>query len=140
MPLEVVETPLASRQAAGLRGRAASAYLDFLVELAHDGCRALGYRLTGESPLPSLCVRHLRGSDRVVVAFAEGRAWVLLVGPHDRGDAARDIYALLYSLAGTAPPHEPRTKPSCCDDGQPPNLNEAVIDELVARGRSIRQR
>lgn len=82
MPFEVLETPLAEAQAARLRGPAARAYQVFLDDLARRGSAALGYRVSGPNPLERLCVRHLRGEDRVVVAFqGETRAWVLLIGP-----------------------------------------------------------
>ena len=57
-------TATANAQANGLRGRARVAYERFLDELAHSGCAALGYRVTGPEPLPRLCVKHLRGADR----------------------------------------------------------------------------
>jgi hypothetical protein len=88
-----------------------------------------------------MCVRHLRGKDRVVVAFSGDEAWVLLVGPHDEGDAAANVYTALYELAGVPLPTQPRTKPPCCEDAAtPPILDEAVIDDLVRRGRTLRRR
>lgn len=109
--------------------------------LALHGCAALGYRLTGDDPLPNLCVKHLRGNDRVVVAFTGDEAWVLLVGPHADGDAAADVYGMLYELAGVPRPAQPRTKPPYCDDDdqQPPELDEAAISDLVQRVRPRRR-
>jgi hypothetical protein len=140
VPYVVRSTPVADRQIAGLRGLRLKAYQQFEQELARQGCAALGYRLTGEQPLPRLCVKHLRGNDRVVVAFSDDVAWVLLVGPHDDGDQAANVYANLYVLAGVSYPTQPRTKPPCCDEtNAPPRLDEAVIDDLVRRARPLRR-
>jgi hypothetical protein len=135
----VYETFLATREASGLRGEARKAYEAFLIELEHAGCRALGYRVTGPEPLPRICVKHLRGRDRVVVTFLdEDSPLVLLVGQHCAADPDRDIYNLLYRLAGVEPPdEEKRTKPACCGDGNPPVLDEALIDDLVDRAREL---
>ncbi|MBW4715949.1 hypothetical protein [Saccharothrix obliqua] len=134
----VVETPVAGAQAASLRGPARQAYERFLDELAHSGCAALGYRVTGPDPLPRLCVKHLRGTDRVVVAFpTPDVAWVLLVGAHD-DDPGRNLYDALYELAGVRPRlNERRTKPPCCADGVPPEAGDELVDELVARARAL---
>lgn len=129
---------MADRQIAALRGARLRAYRAFEQELADRGCAALAYRLTGDEPLPSLCVKHLRGSDRAVVVFSGGDAWVLLVGPHERGDKAADVYTMLYTLAGVTLPTQSRTKPPCCDDdAAPPELDEADIDHLVGRIRTL---
>lgn len=129
---------MAGVQAAGLRGAARVAYDRFLDELAHSGCAALGYRVTGPEPLPRLCVKHLRGTDRVVVAFPSPRtAWVLLVGPHD-DDPGRDLYEVLYELAGVRPRlDQRRTKPPCCTDAAPPLADRDLVDELVAKARAL---
>jgi hypothetical protein len=84
---------------------ASQAFDDFLDDLAARGCRALGYRLSGPTPVDHMCVKHLRGSLRVVVAFEEpGRAWILLVSRHDGQDRVLDVYAELYRLLGVEPP------------------------------------
>ncbi|MDR6596863.1 hypothetical protein ACFFSW_32455 [Saccharothrix longispora] len=94
--------------------------------------------MTGPEPLPRLCVKHLRGADRAVVAFPAARtAWVLLVGPHD-DDPGRDLYEALYELAGVRPRlAEKRTKPPCCEDAAPPVSDSDLVDDLVARARSL---
>ena len=81
MPTEVVATPRAEQQIAGLDRIRAKAFGDFLDNLAVRGCKALSYRLSGPAPVDHMCVKHLRDSLRVIVAF-EGRhrAWILLVG------------------------------------------------------------
>ena len=135
--LVVRSTPIADRQIASLRGARLKAYLSFEQELASRGCAALGYRLTGAEPLSSLCVKHLRGADRAVVAFTTEEAWVILVGPHAAGDQAVDVYTKLYELVGVPPPTQPRSKPPCCRHDTPPNLNEAVVDDLARRVREI---
>jgi len=130
---EVVSTRVADRGIAALRGARLKAYRAFERELASAGCGALGYRLTGDHPLPSLCVKHLRGADRVVVAFVQDRAWVLLVGSHDDGDRAADVYARLYKLLGFEPPPGARSKPPCCSaNGEPPELQDVEIDPFSA--------
>jgi hypothetical protein len=136
--VQIAETPLASAQAAVLRGPARKAYEAFLDDLSHRGCAALGYRVTGPEPLPRLCVKHLRGPDRVVVAFEHAElAWVLLVGPH--GDPGIDVYDRLYELAGIRPPNgRARTKPSCCDTtGSAPVADAQIVDDLVRRARAL---
>jgi len=140
VPYSVRATLVAERQIAGLRGARRKAYDQFEQALFSGGCSALDYRLTGADPLPSLCVKHLRGNDRAVVAFADDDAWVLLVGPHAAGDAAADVYGALYDLAGVPRPTQPRTKPPCCDDDQtPPALEEPTVDRLVRRARLLRR-
>jgi hypothetical protein len=141
MPIEVRETALAAIQGEGLRGRPRKAYAAFLDDLASRGCAALTYRVTGPHPLPQLCVKHLRGQDRVVVAFENGGlAWVVLVGPHADTDPARNVYDSLYQLVGVQPPSDQRrAKPGCCDatTGRPPITELGEIDELVRRARAI---
>ena len=135
MSHEVVSTRVADRGIAALRGARLKAYQAFEQDLASAGCRAMGYRLTGDYPLPSLCVKHLRGADRVLVAFVQDKAWVLLVGPHNDGDRAADVYARLYELLGFEPPTDVRTKPPCCNDnGEPPELQDVEIDPFNDRG------
>jgi hypothetical protein len=75
------------------------------MDLAARGCKALGYRLSGPTPVDHMCVKHLRDSFRVVVAF-EGRhrAWILLIGRHDDQDPVLNVYAELYRLLGAKPP------------------------------------
>lgn len=99
----------------------------------------MSYRLTGPEPLPRLCVRHLRGADRVVVAFdQEDRAWVVLVGPHTE-DSQANIYAVLYGLIGaTVEPSERRTKPPCCDEeGTAPVSDNELVIQLTRRTREV---
>lgn len=98
MPYTVRSTPIADRQIAGLRAARRKAYDRFEEALARQGCAALGYRLTGDAPLPSLCVKHLRGLDRAVVTFSGDEGWVLFVGPHVEGDAAADVYTATLQL------------------------------------------
>ena len=135
---------MATMQAAGLRGPARRVYEAFLDDLAAQGCAAMGYRLTGPDPLPRLCVKHLRAQDRVVVAFsAVGQAWALLVGPHRDDDPGRNVYDLLYQLAGVQPPEQARrTKPPCCDDqgSVPPAIALDELDTLVNSARRLVRR
>lgn len=139
MPYIVRSTRVADRQIVALRGPRRKKYDEFERALARDGCAALDYRLTGDDPLPQLCVKHLRGNDRAVIAFADDVAWVLLVGPHTDGDTAADVYGTLYELADIRRPTQPRMKPPCCTNQQPPELDETTIDDLVRRGRALRR-
>lgn len=146
MPTEVLVTSRADQQIASLSRRHARTFDGFLDDLAARGCHALAYRLSGERPIDHICVKHLRGSLRVVVAFeTAGRAWILLVGLHDNEDPVLNVYAELYRLLGVEPsPDSGRNKPPCCDapDGQPPTLGEALVDILdrAAKLRKTRQR
>ncbi len=117
MPTEVIATPRAEQQVARLDRIHAKAFGHFLDDLAARGCKALGYRLSGRTPVDRMCVKHPRDDVKVVVAF-EGprRAWILLVGRHDDQDPVPDAYAELYRLLGVDPPEGAgRDKPPCCD-------------------------
>lgn len=143
MPTEVISTRRAQQQADHLDRTHARAFNTFLDDLARNGCAALGYRLTGPVPVNRICVKHLRGALRVVVAFESSRrVCILLVGPHDDMDPNHDVYAELYELLEAAPPEGTgRSKPPCCgEDGQPPpGLGEDLAD-LIIRTASQRRR
>jgi hypothetical protein len=67
------------------------------------GCAALAYRLSGDL-LDHLCVVHLIGALRVMVAFESAKvAYVILFGNHDDSQPPLDVYRQLYAAAG----HEP---------------------------------
>ncbi len=76
MPTEVIAPSRAEQQIAGLDRINAKAFGDFLDDLAAGRCKALGYRLSGRTPVDRMCFKHLRDSVRVVVAFE---------GPHRPG-------------------------------------------------------
>jgi mRNA-degrading endonuclease RelE of RelBE toxin-antitoxin system len=104
VPVTVSVTPLAKKQVTALRRTDRAAYDQFLQELSSQGCKALGYRLTGDV-VEHLCVKHLVRALRVVVAFtAEDEATVVIVGQHDDDDPRIDVYTLLYELAGLERP------------------------------------
>jgi hypothetical protein len=142
MPTEVLATSRADQQIASLARRHARIVDCFLDDLAARGCQALAYRLSGATPIDHICVKHLRGSLRVVVAFeTPGRAWVLLVGPHDDQDPVLNVYAELYRLLDVEPPSESgRDNPPCCHTpgGQPPVLGDALA-EILDRARRLRK-
>ncbi len=142
MPTEVLVTQRAEQQIDALGRMQARAFGDFLNDLAVRGCAALGYRLSGPTPLDHLCVKHLSGSLRVVVAFESAdRAWVLLVGPHDDQDPVLNVYAELYRLLGIDPPDAAgRAKPPCCEEAaeQPPVLGTDLTG-VLDRAASIRK-
>lgn len=114
----------------------------FLDELAAVGCRALAYRLSGPAPVDHLCIKHIGGPLRVVVAFeTPQRAWVLLVGPHDDRDPVLNVYAELYRLLGIEPPPDAgRDKPPCCDETAdlPPVLGD-TLSEILDRAARLRR-
>jgi hypothetical protein len=146
VPTEVIATPRAGQQIARLDRTHAKAFGEFLDDLAARGCNALGYRLSGPAPVDHMCVKHLRDSLRVVVAFEEpDRAWILLVGRHDDQDPVLSVYAELYRLLGVEPPDSAgRDKPPCCDETTdlPPVLGAAVAEfaERAAKVRRTRRR
>jgi hypothetical protein len=136
---EVRITPAAQRQVAGLRGPTKKAFETFAGDVAHRGCAALGYRLSGSDVLEHICVRHLRGLWRAVVVFPEPAvAWIVLVAEHVT-DPGRNVYDLLYAVVGHVPqPESGRTKPPCCDiGGEPPLVGDPLVDELVVRTREV---
>jgi len=142
VPTEVTATLRADQQIAGLDRTHAKAFGEFLDDLAARGCKALGYRLSGPAPVDHMCVKHLRDSLRVVVAFeGQQRAWILLVGRHDDQDPVLNVYAELYRLLGIEPPDGAgRDKPPCCDQSTdlPPVLGAAVT-EFVDRAAKVRR-
>jgi hypothetical protein len=145
MPVEVLATPRAEQQIGSLTRRHARTIDSFLNDLAASGCQALAYRLTGETPIDYICVKHLRGALRVVVAFeTRHKAWILLVGPHDDQDPILNVYAELYRLLGLEPQSgSGRDKPPCCDEsaGEPPVFGDALpaILDRAAKLRKTRQ-
>ena len=124
-----------------MRARERRAYDQFLDTLRARGCGALRYRLSGEGLLERLCVVHLAGRMRVVVAFeSASAATILLVGPHIDDDPFLDVYTQLYALADLdSPPTAQRQKPACCEseDRSPPILNLEALDDLVRRAREL---
>jgi hypothetical protein len=142
VPTEVLSTPRAEQQIAVLDRVHAKMLDEFLDDLAAGGCRALAYRLSGPTPVDRMCVKHLRGTLRVVVAFEKpGRAWIILVGPHDDRDPLLNVYAELYRLLGVEPPDAVgRDKPPCCaaDTRLPPVLGAAVT-EVADRATKVRK-
>ena len=142
MPTEVLATPRAEQQISGLTRKQAKTFDNFLNELAANGCRALAYRLSGDTPLDHMCIKHLAGTLRVVVAFeTPQRAWILLVGPHDDQDPVLNVYAELYRLLDTEPPPEAgRDKPPCCDETAdlPPVLGD-TLSEILDRAARLRR-
>ena len=62
--------------------------------------RSQPYRLSGDL-LDHLCVAHLTGKMRVIVAFeAADIAYIVLVGDHDSRQPPLDVYQQLYAVAG----------------------------------------
>lgn len=142
MPTEVLATPRAEQQIGRLSRKQSKAFENFLNDLATRGCRALAYRLSGQAPIDHLCVKHLSGSLRVVVAFdTPHRAWILLAGPHDDQDPILNVYAELYRLLDAEPQRDAgRHKPPCCDETEelPPVLGD-TLSEILDRAAKLRQ-
>jgi len=141
VPIDAFVTPLAEQQIDALRARDRRAYDEWLAMLRAHGCQALHYRLTGEDLVERLCVVHLVGPLRVVVAFQSPEiAVVVLVGPHKDDDPGIDVYTQLYGLADLdKPPTGKRTKPPCCggQDGSPPLVDADAVDDLFRRARRL---
>jgi hypothetical protein len=138
--VEVRATRLANKIIEQLPRRSRRAYDQFEADLAARGCAAMAYRLSG-SMLDHLCVVHLIGAMRVIVAFESAEvAYVVLVGNHDDSLPPLDVYQQLYAAAGLEPPDQAgRDKPPCCDTetGEPP-VDPGLLDELLARMRRFR--
>ena len=120
--------------------RSRRAYDQFEADLAARGCAALAYRLSG-GLLDHLCVAHLIGTMRVIVAFESAEvAYVVLVGNHDDSRPPLDVYRQLYALAGHEPPDQAgRDKPPCCDtETGEPTADSGWLDELLARMRRFK--
>jgi hypothetical protein len=138
--VEIRATPLANKIIEGLSRKARNAYDQFEADLAAKGCAALAYRLSGDF-LDHLCVIHLTGQMRVIVAFESPEiAYVVLIGNHERDRPPLDVYQQLYELAGHQPSDQAgRDKPTCCDTetGEPP-MDTALLDELLTSMRRFR--
>lgn len=141
MATSTLITERAAQQAGRLRKKERGSYDQFLLALRANGCASLNYRLSGDDLLSKICVAHLSGPLRVVVAFpAHNIATILLIGPHDDHDPFTDVYSQLYELAGlTQPPTAERTKPPCCgdEDGKPPVPDRELLEDLVGRARQL---
>lgn len=111
-----------------------------LILLAAEGCRAPGYALSGPEPWPRICCKHIGAEWRVLVAFTEEGAVVILrVARHTVND---DPYEqLAHELLDVPVPTEPRKKPPCCDGAPnvlPPDLLAEIqrtSSRLVRQGR-----
>jgi len=134
-------TERAAQQIGRLRKKERRSYDQFLLALRARGCASLNYRLSGDDLVSKVCVAHLSGVLRVVVAFSSRKvATILLVGPHDNKDPFMDVYSQLYELAGlTEPPSVERAKPPCCEeeDGSPPVADGELLADLVGRARQL---
>ena len=140
MATSALITERAAQQVGNLRKERRS-YDRFLLALRARGCASLNYRLSGDDLLSKICVAHLTGALRVVVAFsAHDVANILLVAPHNEGDPFMDIYTQLYELAGLdKPPSAERTKPPCCgaEDGRAPVPDSDLLVDLARRARQL---
>ena len=137
--IEVRGTRFANAVIDALPKKARRVYDAFEDDLAHRGCAALAYRLTGDA-VEHICIRHLAGSLRVAVAFETPEiAYVLTVGVHDRADPTTDIYTQLYEAAGVKPPAQARrAKPPCCDEAtSAPPVNPELASDLAAQLRQV---
>ena len=108
--------------------------------LERSGCEAAGYRLTGPT-LERLCMVHLYGSWRLLLAFPEPELAVVAdIGEHLAFDRHRDIYTRLYEAVGTEPSQEARTKPPCCDETGMPPVTAELVDDLTNAYRALNKR
>ena len=141
MPTQIVRTPRADQQLRDLDRAKQKKVLDFLRDLAANGCAALGYRLTGTEPLDRLCDKHLGGALRAIVAFeSASKAWLLLVAEHDDNDPEFNVYAQLYQIIGHEPePSEKRTKPPCCGEDEAPPEMGSLAEDIARRVVEVRR-
>ena len=115
------------------------AFVNATQALEREGCEAAGYRLAGEG-LDKLCVVHLRGRWRLLLAFPEvDVALVVDVGEHIDNDRSRDVYTRLYDALAVDPPTDPRYKPLCCDEVGPPT-DDAQLDAVESGYRALTRR
>jgi len=115
------------------------AFAQAIEALEREGCDAAGYRLAGDD-LDKLCVVHLWGHWRLVLAFPEVDVAVVVdVGQHLDNDRRRDVYTRLYDALDVDPPNEPRYKPPCCDESGPP-FDDAQLDALESGYRTLTRR
>jgi hypothetical protein len=107
--------------------------------LERVGCDAAGYRLSGEA-VDRLCVVHLWGDWRLLIAFPEPQVAVIIdVGEHLAHDPGRAVYQRLYEAVGMAPPDAVRDKPPCCDKAGPP-VDAAEVDRLRDAFKELKPR
>jgi len=65
----------------------------------------MGYRLTGDPPLNSLCCVHLRAAVRTIVTFTPGTAWVLLSDQDQQAPPQRTCMVTLrqyFKISGSS--------------------------------------
>jgi mRNA-degrading endonuclease RelE of RelBE toxin-antitoxin system len=124
-------TPLAADGIDLLRGPVREAFDAKLREMKSRGCKACGYRLSGEIEERICCV-HLRDAYRLLACFPDSASIVIvLVAEHDRSES--DVYRLLAELLEIPMSEAERTKPPCCDEeGRPP-----FADDLLDRFESV---
>lgn len=97
---------------------------DAIGRLAHEGCHAAGYALSGPSPWPGLCSVHVEDW-RIIVTFPTTHEVVVVKIARHAQDS--DPYAEVAQELGIEVSTGQRTKPPCCDpDG------EAPVDPSVA--------
>ena len=144
MPTEVVATPRAEQQMAALDRVHARAFGDLLDDLAAQGCKALSYRLSDSMSVDHMCVKHLRDTFRVVVAFeAPHWAWILLIGRHDDQDPVLNVYAELNCLLGVEPQdgadraslYAATRTPICRLSSAPRSMSSLSVRRRVRRSR-----
>jgi hypothetical protein len=58
----VVGWLVCGQQVGRLSRKHSKAFENFVSDLAPGGCKALGYRLSGQAPADHICVKHLVGS------------------------------------------------------------------------------
>jgi hypothetical protein len=115
--VEVRATPLANKIIGEVPRRSRRAYDQFEAHLAARGCAALAYRLSGDF-LDHLCVVHLVGTVRVIVAFESAEvAYVILAGNHDDSRASSWMFTSSYR-------HHPRT---CRSARRPKSRPEVTV-------------
>jgi hypothetical protein len=104
--------------------------------LAHEGCAAADYRLSGESA-DRFCALHLMRDWRMIVGFPAPReVAVVLVGRHIRG-SRHDVYGRFYKGLGINVPGAERKKPPCCGETGAAPVDAEAVRRIAAGTKAL---
>ena len=102
-----------------------------------EGCRAMGYALTGDLPWPKFCCTHFASNWRIICAFpSPSQIVVVKIAPHT-GES--DPYLDMAVSLEEPPNTEPVKKGQCCEDGVAPILTADEADHIYGAFRKVIQ-